>query len=91
MLEQQNISINKNEDATISQLKLLEELDSEVKMLNEEILNLQSIEKTLMTKIEEEIENKRKARDNLRKQVEELRIKCDELTKIFNSFVQTDM
>ncbi|MEM2998991.1 MAG: hypothetical protein QXX34_00495 [Candidatus Bathyarchaeia archaeon] len=60
-------------------------------MLNEEILNLQSIEKTLMTKIEEEIENKRKTRDNLRKQVEELRIKCDELTKIFNSFVQTDM
>jgi len=92
MLEStENIKTDKLEGPSFQPLEIFEELDNEVKSLNEELLNLQSIEKTLMAKIEEEIDNKRRARDELKRQVEELRLKCDELTKIFNELVQTNM
>jgi thiamine kinase-like enzyme len=68
-------------------LRVLQELEKEVELLNEEKGNLLNIEEELWVKILEEIERKRKMRDELRKQVEELRVKCEELTKTFNSLI----
>ena len=68
-------------------LRVLQELEKEVELLNEEKDNLLNIEEELWVKINEEIERKRKMRDELRKQVEELRVKCEELTKTFNSLI----
>ena len=87
----ENMKTDRLEGPSFRPLEIFQELDNEVQSLNEELMNLQSIEKTLMTKIEGEIENKRKARDELKKQVEELRLKCDELTKIYNELAQTNM
>jgi len=68
-------------------LRVLQELEKEVELLNEEKDNLLNIEEELWVKINEEIERKRKMRDELRKQVEELKMKCEELTKTFNSLI----
>ncbi|MEM3597291.1 MAG: hypothetical protein QXJ53_04110 [Candidatus Bathyarchaeia archaeon] len=70
-------------------LKILETFENEVKFLSAEKDNLLNIEESLWLKINEEIENKRKLRDELRQQVEELRIRCERLAKLLNSLIQT--
>lgn len=70
-------------------LKILETFENEVKFLSAEKDNLLNIEENLWLKINEEIENKRKLRDELRQQVEELRIRCERLAKLLNSLIQT--
>jgi predicted nucleic acid-binding Zn-ribbon protein len=66
-------------------LQVLEELEKEAKMLSEEKINLQNIEKELNLKINEEIENRRQKREQLKTEVVDLRKRCEELTNFLNS------
>ena len=66
-------------------LQVLEELEKEAKMLSDEKINLQNIEKVLNVEINEEIENKRKEREQLKIEVGDLRRRCEELTSFLNS------
>jgi predicted nucleic acid-binding Zn-ribbon protein len=66
-------------------LQVLEELEKEAKMLSEEKINLQNIEKELNLKINEEIENRRQKREQLKIEVVDLRKRCEELTNFLNS------
>lgn len=69
-------------------LQALTELEGEIKILSEEKLNLKMIEEKLVSEISEEIENRRKKREELKKEIEDLRIRCEMLTKVLNSFIE---
>lgn len=88
MKEEKGCSSKNVEDETMDPLQALTELEEEIRFLSEEKLNLLEIEKDLLSKISEEVVNKRKKRDELKRQIEDLRMRCEMLTKVLNSSVE---
>ena len=76
------------QDHGLDTLQFLKELEEEAKSLNEEKINLLDLQEKLWFRISEEIENKRQKNEVLKKEVEELRKKCEELNRILNVFTQ---
>jgi hypothetical protein len=82
--KEKQVYILNNDLQVLEELRVLEELEKEEKMLYEEKMNLLDIENKLVLKINEEIENKRQKREQLRVEVEDLRKRCEELTNLLN-------
>lgn len=82
---------NNGKQETPNPVQTLTELECEIKLLNEEKLNLQNIEEKLLYQIDEEIENRKRQKEELKKEIEELKTRCDMLTKILNSFVKQEL
>jgi DNA repair exonuclease SbcCD ATPase subunit len=82
----ENVENKENVEQETDPLQALTELEDEIKLLSEEKLNLHEIEEKLISKINEEVENRKRKRDELKKQIEDLRIRCEMLTKVLNSF-----
>jgi predicted transcriptional regulator len=76
--EKQRVTLN-------NALQVFEELTKETKTLYEEKTSLLDIEGKLMLKINEEIENVRQRKEQLKAEVEDLRRRCDELVAFLNS------
>ncbi len=63
---------------------ILSNLEQESKQLQEEKANLLNIEAKLQAKINEEIEIVEQKNTGLRKEVEDLKRRCEELTQVLN-------
>jgi predicted RNase H-like nuclease (RuvC/YqgF family) len=81
-----NKECEENQDFGSNTLQVLEQLEKEAQELNEEKMNLLDMQERLWLKISAEIENRRKKNEELRIEVEELRKKCDELTRVLNTW-----
>ena len=82
----ENKEREENQDFGFNTLQVLEQLEKEAQDLNEEKINLLDMQKRLLLKISAEIENRRKKNEELKIEVEELRKKCDELTRVLNTW-----
>ena len=76
------------QDYGLDTLQFLEQLEEEAKSLNEEKINLLDLQEKLWFRISGEIENKRQKNGELKKEVEELTKKCEEITRILNIYTQ---
>ena len=76
------------QDYGLDTLQFLKELEEEAKSLNEEKINLLDLQEKLWFRISGEIENKRQENGELKKEVEELTKKCEELSRILNIYTQ---
>jgi hypothetical protein len=76
------------QDYGLDTLQFLEQLEEEAKSLNEEKINLLDLQEKLWFRISEEIENKRQKNEVLKKEVEELKKKCEEISRILNIYTQ---
>jgi uncharacterized protein YlxW (UPF0749 family) len=81
----ENKEYEENIDLGFNTLQVLEQLEKEAQALNEEKMNLLDMQEKLWLKISAEIENRRKKNEKLRMEVEELREKCNELTRAMNT------
>jgi hypothetical protein len=77
------------QDCGLDTLQFLEQLEEEAKSLNEEKINLLDMQEKLWFKISEEIENKKQRNKKLKKEVDELRKKCDDLDRILDVHFET--
>ena len=82
----ENKEREENQDFGSNTLQVLEQLEKEVQELNEEKMNLLDMQERLWLKISAEIENRRKKNEELKIEVEELRKKCNELTRVLNTW-----
>ena len=82
----ENKECEENQDFGSNTLQVLEQLEKEAQALNEDKMNLLDMQERLWLKISAEIENRRKKNEKLRMEVEELREKCNELTRALNTW-----
>jgi peptidoglycan hydrolase CwlO-like protein len=66
-------------------ISMLMNLDSEMKLLQEEKNSLQEIEENLRLQIEGELERKKQEVAQLKAEVAQIRERCEELTNLVNS------
>jgi hypothetical protein len=86
MLNAQDNELTKEtQDCYLNNLEVLDKLEKEAELLNQEKKSLIEMQEQLWLKISVEIENKRQKNQELKQDVEELRSKCDELSKVLNS------
>jgi uncharacterized protein YaaW (UPF0174 family) len=71
-------------------LNVLKELETETKLLYDEKMNLLNIEQELLSRISEEIQNRMKRKEELAREVEELKRKCEGLTNFLNSLIKEE-
>ena len=64
---------------------VLQKLASEESKLMEEKKNLDSLKQKLQSKIQDEIDNKRKNIQKLKSEIKDLKFSCEELTKTFKA------
>ncbi len=76
------------QDCGLDTLQFLKQIEEETKSLNEEKINLLDLQEKLWFRISREIENKRQENGKLKMEVEELKKKCEELTRILNTGAQ---
>ena len=67
--------------------KTIEELEQENKWLHEEKLNLLDVEATLQARINSEIEERRLSNEGLRLEIEQIKHRCEVLTRFLNKQV----
>lgn len=82
----ENKEAEENQDFGSNTLQVLEQLEKEAQALNEEKMNLLDMQERLWLKISAEIENRRRKNEELGMEAEELRKKCDELTRVLNTW-----
>ena len=75
-------------DCGLSLLQTLEQLEKEAQLLGDEKAGLLSIEEKLWFMVNEEIVDRQVRNEELRIDVEELRRKCVELTRILNASIR---
>ena len=75
-----------NQDFGSNTFQVVELLEKEAVELNEEKMNLLDMQQRLWLRISAEIENKRKQNEEVKIEIEELREKCNELTRILNTW-----
>ena len=86
MLNAQDNELPKEtQDCYSNNLEVLDKLEKEAELLNQEKKSLIEMQEQLWLKISVEIENKRQKNQELKQDVEELRSKCGELSKVLNS------
>jgi hypothetical protein len=90
MLDASNNEKNKESVEKENSLQVLEELETETKLLYEEKMNLLNIEQELLSKIDEEVENRKKRKEELLREIEELKRKCEGLTNVLNSLIKIE-
>jgi hypothetical protein len=81
---QDNESSKENQDSHMNKLEDLERLEKEEELLNQEKEGLMEAEEQLWLRISIVIEDKRQKNKELKQEVEQLRRKCEELTRILN-------
>ena len=80
---QEKQSVDKN-----SAKRVLEELGKEIDALYDEKTNLLEIEKKLEREIDAEIKRRKQKKDLLKKEVENMQKKCEELATFVNTFLE---
>ena len=76
------------QDHGLDTLQFLKQLEEEAKLLNDEKINLMDLQEKLWFRISKEIEHKRQNNEELKKEVAELKKKCEDLTRILNIYTQ---
>ena len=85
MLNLQDNELSKeNQDSHLNKLEDLERLEKEEELLNQEKEGLMEAEEQLWLRISVVIEDKRQRNKELKQEVEQLRRKCEELTRVLN-------
>ena len=85
MLTAQDNELHKeNQDSHLNKLEDLEKLEKEEDFLNQEKEGLLEAEEQLWLRIIVVIEDKRQRNKELKQEVEQLRRKCEELTRVLN-------
>jgi len=88
MLNAQDNELPKeNQDYHLNKLEDLEKLEKEEESLIQEKEDLMEAEEQLWLRISVEIENRRRRNMELKQEVEQLRRKCEELTRVLNRSV----
>lgn len=88
MLEASNNGKSKEREEMEDSLHVLEELEAETKLLYEEKVNLLNIEQELLYRISGEIEKRMKKKEELVREIEMLKRKCEGLTNVLNSLIK---
>jgi len=73
-----------NQDSHLHNLEVLEKLEKETELLIQEKEGLIEGEEQLWLRISVAIENRKQKNKELKQEVEQLRRKCDELTRVLN-------
>lgn len=73
-----------NQDSHLQNLEVLEKLEKEAELLIQEKEGYMEAEEQLWLRISVEIENRKQKNNELKQEVEQLRRKCDELTRVLN-------
>jgi len=84
---QENELPKENQDSNLNKLDDLEKLEKEEESLIQEKKDLMEAEEQLWHRITVEIENRRQRNLELKQEVEQLRRKCEELTRVLNQSV----
>ena len=84
---QENAFPKENRDCHLNKLEDLEKLEKEEESLIQEKKDLMEAEEQLWLRISVEIENRRQRNMELKQEVEQLRRKCEELTRVLNRSV----
>jgi len=84
---QENELPKENQDNNLNKLDDLEKLEKEEESLIQEKKDLMEAEEQLWLRVSVEIENKRRRNMELKQEVEQLRRKCEELTRVLNRSV----
>ena len=90
MLELENSEKNQEKQSvdTNSAKRVLEELGKEIDALYDEKTNLLEIEKKLEKEIDAEIKRRKQKKDLLKREVENMQKKCEELATFVNTFLE---
>ena len=90
MLELENSEKNQEKQSvdTNGAKRVLEELGKEIDALYDEKTNLLEIEKKLEKEIDAEIKRRKQKKDLLKKEVENMQKKCEELATFVNTFLE---
>jgi chromosome segregation ATPase len=83
VLEEEAVSIQDNVEE--EPFAVLQKLSSEETRLMEEKKNLDSLREKLLSKIQDEIDNKRNNIQKLKSEIKDLKFSCEELTKSFKT------
>jgi chromosome segregation ATPase len=78
-------AVSKQDNVEEEPFAVLQKLASEEANLMEEKKNLDSLREKLQSKIQDEINNKRKNIQKLKSEIKDLKFSCEELTKTFKS------
>jgi chromosome segregation ATPase len=78
-------AISRQDNVEEEPFAVLQKLASEEARLMEEKKNLDSLREKLMSKIQEEIDNKKNNIQKLKSEIKDLKFSCEELTKTFKS------
>jgi peptidoglycan hydrolase CwlO-like protein len=81
--EEEAVSIQDNVEE--EPFAVLQKLSSEETRLMEEKKNLDSLREKLLSKIQDEIDNKRNNIQKLKSEIKDLKFSCEELTKSFKT------
>jgi hypothetical protein len=73
-----------NQDSHLHNLEVLEKLEKEAELLIQEKEGFMEAEEQLWLRISVAIENRKQKNKELKQEVEQLRRKCDELTRVLN-------
>jgi hypothetical protein len=73
-----------NQDSHLRNLEVLEQLEKEEELLIQEKEGFMETEEQLWLRISVAIENRKQKNKELKQEVEQLRSKCDELTRVLN-------
>jgi hypothetical protein len=85
MLDAQTNELPKeNQDSHLHNLEVLEKLEKEAELLIQEKEGFMEAEEQLWLRISVAIENRKQKNKELKQEVEQLRRKCDELTRVLN-------
>lgn len=82
----ENKEFEENQNFGLKTLQVLEQLEKEAQELNEEKMSLLDMQERLWLKVSGEIENRKTRNEKLRMEIKELREKCNELTRVLNSW-----
>jgi|GEM_PF-5657762 ABC-type phosphate transport system auxiliary subunit len=90
MLDAANNEKNKEPVNVEDSLHVLEGLETETEHLYEEKMNLLNIEQELLSRINEEIQKRMNRKEELVREIEELKRRCEGLTNVLNSLIKED-
>jgi seryl-tRNA synthetase len=78
-------AVSRQDNAEEEPFAVLQKLANEEAKLMEEKKNLDSLREKLMSKIQEEIDNKKNNIQKLKSEIKDLKFSCEELTKSFKT------
>lgn len=81
-------AMSKQDNVQEESMEILQKLMSEEANLMQEKKNLASLREKLLSKIQEEIDNKKNNIQKLRAQIKDLKFSCEELSKTFKTEVK---